>query len=45
MFEYLDGPVMRVASMDTPVPFIQPLEQQFLPKERLMEKIRKLIDY
>jgi 2-oxoisovalerate dehydrogenase E1 component len=45
LFEYLDGPVMRVGSMDTPVPFIQPLEQQFLPKERLMEKIRKLMDY
>ena len=36
-FEYLDGPVRRVGSLDTPVPFAKVLESQFLPKERLEE--------
>jgi 2-oxoisovalerate dehydrogenase E1 component len=36
-FEYLDGPVRRVGSLDTPVPFAKVLENQFLPKERLEE--------
>src|SRR5690606_33469702 len=31
-FEYLDAPVLRVASLDTPVPFAAELEQQFLAK-------------
>src|SRR5690606_31978068 len=31
-FNYLDAPVLRVASLDTPVPFAPPLEQNFLPK-------------
>jgi 2-oxoisovalerate dehydrogenase E1 component len=45
LFEYLDGPVMRAASLDTPVPFAIPLEQQFLPVERFKEKIQKLLSY
>lgn len=45
LFEYLDGPVMRAASLDTPVPFAIPLEQQFLPVERFKEKIQKLLEY
>lgn len=44
-FEYLDGPVLRVASLDTPVPFAADLEQQFLPKQRLDEAIKKLINF
>ncbi len=44
-FEYLDAPVKRVASIDTPVPFVAQLEQQFLPKERLTEVIEELIRY
>jgi 2-oxoisovalerate dehydrogenase E1 component len=43
LFEYLDGPVMRCASMDTPVPFAANLEAQFLPKERLVEKAKRLM--
>jgi 2-oxoisovalerate dehydrogenase E1 component beta subunit len=31
-FEYLDGPVMRVTSIDTPVPYAPPLEEFFLPQ-------------
>lgn len=45
LFEYLDAPVVRVASLDTPVPFAQPLESQFLARARLAEAIRKTIAY
>lgn len=31
-FDYLDGPVLRVAAPDTPVPFSTPMEEFFLPK-------------
>lgn len=44
-FEYLDAPVIRVASLDTPVPFAVALEEQFLPKERLISAISKLLNY
>jgi 2-oxoisovalerate dehydrogenase E1 component len=44
-FRFLDAPVMRVASLDTPVPFNLELEKQFLPKNRLKEKLRELINY
>jgi len=44
-FQYLDAPVMRCASLDTPVPFNLELENIFLAKSRLHEYIRKLIDY
>jgi 2-oxoisovalerate dehydrogenase E1 component len=44
-FEFLDAPVMRCASLDTPVPFNTELEKNFLAKSRLDEMIRKLIDY
>ena len=45
LFEYLDAPVKRVASLDTPIPFVQQLEQQFLPKERFAEEVEKLLNY
>lgn len=45
LFEYLDAPVTRVASIDTPVPFAIPLEKNFLPKERLREKLREVVEY
>jgi len=45
-FEYLDGPVVRLAAPDTPVPYSPPLEQAFLPnKEKLLEKARWLAAY
>jgi 2-oxoisovalerate dehydrogenase E1 component len=44
-FRYLDAPVLRVASLDTPIPFAPTLEQNFLPKERLKESITTLMAY
>lgn len=44
-FEYLDAPVMRCASLDTPVPFAATLEEQFLANSTLLEKLQSLIDY
>lgn len=44
-FNYLDAPVKRVASIDTPVPFAVDLENQFLPKGRLDEAIDSLLNY
>ncbi|MDX5442963.1 MAG: dehydrogenase, partial [Hymenobacteraceae bacterium] len=44
-FQNLDCPVMRVASLDTAVPFSPPLEQEFLPKKRLKEKVEALLAY
>ena len=44
-FEYLDAPVKRVASLDTPVPFAAELEQQFLPKGRIDEAVDYLMNY
>lgn len=44
-FTLLDAPVIRVASLDTPVPFIQPLENNFLANARLIEKISELADF
>ena len=45
LFSSLDAPVMRVASLDTPVPFALSLERNFLPKERFKEKLRELAEY
>ncbi len=44
-FEYLDAPVMREGSLDTPVPFTETLEKNFLPKERFEKKLLKLLQY
>jgi 2-oxoisovalerate dehydrogenase E1 component beta subunit len=45
-FEYLDAPVVRVASADTPVPFSPPLEEAFLPNAaKVLEKARWLLAY
>jgi 2-oxoisovalerate dehydrogenase E1 component len=44
-FTDLDAPVMRCASLDTPVPFSTVLEQQFLAKARLNETLHKLLSF
>jgi len=45
-FEYLDAPIMRVASIDTPVPYAPPLEAAFLPSvERVVASAKQLVEY
>lgn len=44
-FSYLDAPVMRCASLDTPVPFNIELENNFLARARLNEYVQKLVNY
>jgi 2-oxoisovalerate dehydrogenase E1 component len=44
-FTYLDAPVVRCASLDTPVPFESGLEWNFLPKGRLDGAMRKLLEF
>jgi 2-oxoisovalerate dehydrogenase E1 component len=44
-FDLLDAPVMRCASLDTPIPFGAELEQQFLAKARIGEMIEALQRY
>ena len=44
-FSLLDAPVLRCASLDTPIPFNIELEQNFLAKARLGELVQKLINY
>jgi 2-oxoisovalerate dehydrogenase E1 component len=45
IFEYLDAPIIRVGSLDTPVPFSNNLEKGFLSNSRLKEKLEKLLNY
>jgi 2-oxoisovalerate dehydrogenase E1 component len=44
-FEWLDAPVMRCASLDTPVPFAKELEESFLGKKGLASAMAQLIRY
>lgn len=45
-FDFLDGPVVRVASQDTPVPYSPPLEEFFMPQVKdVTAAARKLLDY
>ena len=44
-FEYLDAPVMRCASLDTPIPFNTELEKQYLANSRLHEMMQRLLSY
>jgi 2-oxoisovalerate dehydrogenase E1 component beta subunit len=45
-FEYLDGPVLRVAAPDVPVPFSPTLEEAYLPNAgKLEDKVRWLAAY
>jgi len=44
-FEYIDAPIMREGSLDTPVPFDAELEKNFMPKDRFESKLLELIEY
>jgi 2-oxoisovalerate dehydrogenase E1 component len=44
-FELLDAPVLRCASLDTPVPFHVQLEKNYLAESRLGASIQQLIQY
>jgi 2-oxoisovalerate dehydrogenase E1 component len=44
-FKYLDAPVKRVASLDTPIPFTKALEDQYLPKDRFEIVLQELLEY
>jgi pyruvate/2-oxoglutarate/acetoin dehydrogenase E1 component len=45
-FEYLDGPIVRIAPPDTPVPYSPPLEEAFLPQTSgIVAAARKLAAY
>ncbi|MGH1338191.1 MAG: alpha-ketoacid dehydrogenase subunit alpha/beta [Aureispira sp.] len=45
LFEHLDAPIKRVASLDSPFPFAKDLERQFLPQERLLTALEELLAY
>ncbi len=44
-FEFLDAPIRRVASLETPIPFASALEEQYLAKNRLINTIQDLLAY
>jgi 2-oxoisovalerate dehydrogenase E1 component len=44
-FQYLDAPVQRIASMETPIPFIGQLEEQYLAKSKFEKALIKLLEY
>ena len=45
IFEYLDAPVIRVGSLDTPVPFAKNLEEGFQASYKLKDKLDYLLNY
>jgi len=44
-FEFLDAPIKRVAGLDSPIPFVSQLEQQFMPKERFKKALLEMVNY
>ncbi|MDA0193437.1 MAG: dehydrogenase E1 component subunit alpha/beta [Bacteroidetes bacterium] len=44
-FGSLDAPIMRVAALDTPVPFAKSLEENYLPEKRLVAAINTIMAY
>ena len=46
VFEYLDAPVKRLASLDTPVPYAPTLEEYFLPNtKKVTQALQELAQY
>ena len=45
LFEFLDAPVFRLGSLDTPVPFSGILEKNYLANSRLEEELKELLNY
>ncbi len=44
-FNYLDAPVLRCASLDTPIPFNMDLEKNFMAYSRLGEMVGRLMEW
>lgn len=44
-FEHLDAPVRRVGSIETAIPFVKALEDQYLPKDRFESTLLELLAY
>ena len=44
-FQHLDAPIMRCASLDTPIPFNKTLEKQYMANDRLEEMMEKLLGF
>ncbi len=44
-FEFLDAPVIRVGSIETPIPFAKVLENNYLPRSRFKTQLLKLLEY
>jgi 2-oxoisovalerate dehydrogenase E1 component len=44
-FQHLDAPVMRSASLETPIPFVSELEWNFLPRTRFASQVQELLAY
>ena len=44
-FQHLDAPIMRCASLDTPIPFNKTLEKQYMANDRLEEMMQRLLNY
>jgi 2-oxoisovalerate dehydrogenase E1 component len=44
-FEHLDAPVRRVGSLESAIPFMKSLEDQYLPKVRFEKELKELLAY
>ena len=44
-FEYLDAPVRRVGSLESAIPFIKSLDDQYLPYARFETELKELLSY
>ncbi len=44
-FKYLDAPVIRVASLETPIPFVKSLEDQYLPRVRFENALKEILGW